>query len=180
MCASEPQMNSEPRTSQCTPTAIRLPIVPDGTNTAASFPNVAAISSSSLMIVGSSPKTSSPTSASAIARRIAGVGFVTVSDRMSMTSGHSCLGLPAPVLAPPLPIFARFAAGVESESVPIPSLAPSFTTGKKRALLSMSLDASLAGRLPPTSPSKSSPCLRTCASLASVSASSASACFFET
>jgi hypothetical protein len=27
-----------------------------------------------------------------------------------------------------------FAAGVESESVPIPSLAPSFTTGKKRAL----------------------------------------------
>ena len=36
------------------------------------------------MTVGSSPKTSSPTSASAIARRIAGVGWVTVSLRRSI------------------------------------------------------------------------------------------------
>ena len=39
------------------------------------------------MTVGSSPKTSSPTSASAMARRIAGVGLVTVSERRSMKSG---------------------------------------------------------------------------------------------
>ena len=38
--------------------------------------------------MGSSPKTSSPTSASAIARRISGVGLVTVSDRRSMMVGH--------------------------------------------------------------------------------------------
>ena len=178
-------MNSEPRTSQCTPTAIRLPIVPDGTNKADAFPNVSAIFSSSLITVGSSPKTSSPTSASAIARRIAGVGFVTVSDRMSITSGHSCLGLPAPILAPPLPVFAFFAAGVSSESVPIPSSGPSLTRGKKRALSSISSDTSPAPRLPPTPSSPSanapfSPCFRTCSSLALVSASSASACFLET
>jgi flavin-binding protein dodecin len=37
------------------------------------------------MIVGSSPKTSSPTAASAIARRISGVGSVSVSERRSTT-----------------------------------------------------------------------------------------------
>ena len=42
-----------------------------------------AASASSAMTVGSSPQTSSPTSASAIARRISGVGRVTVSERRS-------------------------------------------------------------------------------------------------
>ena len=42
-----------------------------------------AVSASSAITVGSSPQTSSPTSASAIARRISGVGRVTVSERRS-------------------------------------------------------------------------------------------------
>ena len=41
---------------------------------------------SSRLTVGSSPKTSSPTSASAMARRMAGVGRVTVSERRSITA----------------------------------------------------------------------------------------------
>jgi hypothetical protein len=43
-----------------------LLIVPDVTKRAASFPQIPATSSSSARIVGSSPKTSSPTSARAI------------------------------------------------------------------------------------------------------------------
>jgi hypothetical protein len=65
--------------------AIWLAIVPDGVNSAASCPNSAAVSASSRMTVGSSPNTSSPTSAAAIAARISGVGRVTVSDRRSTT-----------------------------------------------------------------------------------------------
>ncbi len=62
---------------------IRFPIEPEGTYTAASLPSIAATSASSAITVGSSPQTSSPTSASAIARRISGVGRVTVSERKS-------------------------------------------------------------------------------------------------
>ena len=62
----------------------RSPMVPDATKRPASFPSRAAARSSSALTVGSSPKTSSPTSASAIARRIAGVGLVTVSERRSI------------------------------------------------------------------------------------------------
>src|SRR4051812_13589868 len=81
-CASAPASSSPPRgTSSCN--AIWLAIVPDGQNSAASCPNGAATSASSAFTVGSSPKTSSPTSASAIAARIAGVGRVTVSERRS-------------------------------------------------------------------------------------------------
>ena len=72
-----------------TPTAIWLAIVPEGTNSAASLPSSSAVRASRAFTVGSSPKTSSPTSASAIARRIAGVGFVTVSDRKSI--GGRCM-----------------------------------------------------------------------------------------
>jgi len=43
-----------------------------------------AVRASSAWTVGSSPKTTSPTSASAMARRIAGVGLVTVSDLRSI------------------------------------------------------------------------------------------------
>src|SRR4051794_3514435 len=64
-------------------TAAWFPIVPDGTYTAASLPRTRAVSASSAITVGSSPQTSSPTSASAIARRISGVGRVTVSERRS-------------------------------------------------------------------------------------------------
>ena len=58
--------------------------VPVGTSSAASFPRISAARRSSRFTVGSSPYTSSPTSASAMARRISGVGLVTVSLRRSM------------------------------------------------------------------------------------------------
>src|SRR6185295_4970232 len=64
--------------------AIWLPIVPEGTKSAASRSRVAAASASRRATVGSSPQTSSPTSASAIARRIAASGRVTVSERRSI------------------------------------------------------------------------------------------------
>src|SRR5262249_12004269 len=62
---------------------IWLPMVPEGTNRPAGWPSIAAASSSRRRTVGSSPKTSSPTSARAIASRIAGVGLVNVSLRKS-------------------------------------------------------------------------------------------------
>ena len=65
-------------------TAIWLPIEPVGTKSAASFPSISAARSCRRLTVGSSPYTSSPTSASAIARRIEGVGLVTVSLRRSI------------------------------------------------------------------------------------------------
>src|SRR5208337_1694833 len=64
--------------------AIWLPMVPVGTNSAASRPNTSAARRSSRLTVGSSPYTSSPTSAAAMAARISGVGRVTVSERRSM------------------------------------------------------------------------------------------------
>src|SRR2546423_10498144 len=65
-------------------TAIWFPIEPVGTKSAASFSKTSAARSCRRLTVGSSPYTSSPTSASAIARRIEGVGFVTVSLRKSI------------------------------------------------------------------------------------------------
>ena len=78
-----PAMISSPR-RRCASCATRLPIVPEATNRPASLPSSSAARSSRAMTVGSSPKTSSPTSASAIARRMAGDGFVTVSLRRSI------------------------------------------------------------------------------------------------
>src|SRR5918998_5928859 len=66
-------------------TPIWLVIVPEGAYTAASLPRRPATYSSNLFTVGSSPKTSSPTGASSIARRMASVGRVTVSLRRSIT-----------------------------------------------------------------------------------------------
>ena len=60
-------------------------MVPLATNMAASLPILSAAISSRRLTVGSSPKTSSPSSASAIARRISGVGCVTVSLRKSIS-----------------------------------------------------------------------------------------------
>ena len=68
-------------------TASRLASDPVGVNNAASCPNSAATRSWRALTVGSSPYTSSPTSAAAIAARISSVGRVTVSLRRSMRSG---------------------------------------------------------------------------------------------
>src|SRR3990172_10211048 len=59
-------------------------VTPVGTKSAASFPNTSATVSSRRRTVGSSPNTSSPPSASAIAFRMAGEGLVTVSERRSI------------------------------------------------------------------------------------------------
>src|SRR3990172_3740917 len=75
-------MTSSPR-AQWLRTAARFPIVPDGTNKAASLPSRSAANACSRLTVGSSRKTSSPTSARAIASLMAGVGWVTVSERRS-------------------------------------------------------------------------------------------------
>src|SRR4051794_4242889 len=58
-------------------------MVPDDTNRAASLPSSAATRCSRWLTVGSSPKTSSPTSAAAMAARMPAVGRVTVSLRKS-------------------------------------------------------------------------------------------------
>ena len=58
----------------CSRNAIALHIVPEGRNSAASLPSSSATRSCSAFTVGSSKRCSSPTSASAIARRIASVG----------------------------------------------------------------------------------------------------------
>src|SRR5688572_6511885 len=60
-------------------------MVPEGTNSARSLPSSSATRSSSARTLGSSPYTSSPTSAAAITRRISAVGRVTVSERKSIT-----------------------------------------------------------------------------------------------
>src|ERR1700674_64944 len=89
---------------------------PDGTNSADSFPKISAARSSSRLTVGSSPYTSSPTSASAIARRISAVGRVTVSLRRStipsirFTSSGSLR----------IPVFAIVALTFPSPSAPSP------------------------------------------------------------
>src|ERR1700736_2683548 len=56
---------------------------PVGTKSAASLSKISAARASRRLTVGSSPYPSSPTSASAMARRISGVGRVTVSLRRS-------------------------------------------------------------------------------------------------
>ena len=71
--------------------AATLHMVPDGMNTAASLPSRSATRSHSSFTVGSSPICSSPTSARAIASRIACVGRVCVSDSRLMRMG-SALG----------------------------------------------------------------------------------------
>jgi hypothetical protein len=89
-------------------TAISFAIVPDGVNSAASCPSSSATRSCRRFTVGSSPYTSSPSSAFAIARRISGVGRVTVSERRSTRirkEGNShklprLLLLPSPPVSP--------------------------------------------------------------------------------
>src|SRR5689334_11271953 len=76
-------MTSSPM-PQSEPMASWLAMVPVGTQTAASLPSIPATRASSALTVGSSPYTSSPTSAAAMALRIPWVGLVTVSLRRSM------------------------------------------------------------------------------------------------
>ena len=66
-------------------------IVPLGRNSDASMPNRLATSSWSRLTDGSSPYWSSPTSASAIARRMPSTGRVTVSERRSIRSGMASM-----------------------------------------------------------------------------------------
>src|SRR6266540_6680168 len=68
---------------KCSRSPIWFAIVPVGRNAAASLPTASAHRSWRRFTVGSSPYQSSPTSASAIARRIAAEGAVTVSERRS-------------------------------------------------------------------------------------------------
>ena len=63
-----------------------LAIVPLGKKQAASLPNSAATRSCRRFTVGSSPRTSSPSSAARIASHMEGVGRVTVSERRSIVS----------------------------------------------------------------------------------------------
>jgi hypothetical protein len=64
--------------------AMRLPIEPLGVQSASAVPSIPATRISSSRIVGSRSRTSSPTSAAAIAARICFVGWVTVSERRSI------------------------------------------------------------------------------------------------
>ncbi len=83
MWARDSQITSSPGPTKA-PSASTLAMEPVGVNSAASNPNRPATRSSSASTVGSSPYTSSPTSASAIARRMPAVGRVTVSERRSI------------------------------------------------------------------------------------------------
>ena len=84
MCATSAAITSSPG-RQCTRSAIWLHMVPEGRNTAASLPSSAATRSCNALVVGSSAFCSSPTSASAMALRIAGEGRVAVSLKRSMS-----------------------------------------------------------------------------------------------
>src|SRR5919109_5457335 len=85
MCESRSSTTSCPE-RVCATTQTRLPCVPDVTKSPASLPSRSAAAASSRWIVGSSPQTSSPTSARAMASRISGVGSVSVSERRSTIS----------------------------------------------------------------------------------------------
>ena len=84
MCDSSSAINSSPGSPR-TRRAISFAIVAVGTKTESSWPRISAVRRSSSLTVGSSRICSSPTSAFAIASRIACVGFVAVSERRSIT-----------------------------------------------------------------------------------------------
>src|SRR3954451_25269098 len=89
MCCRAPATTAVPAAASSR-RASWFPIVPDGTYSAAGLPTRSAKASCKALTVGSSPYTSSPTSASAIALRISAVGRVTVSERRSTsTTGHA-------------------------------------------------------------------------------------------
>ena len=85
-CASRETITSSPGRVSDRRT-IWLAIVPVGSQSAASLPSSSALRSWSRFTVGSSPNSSSPTSAAAIAARIPADGRVTVSERRSIGVG---------------------------------------------------------------------------------------------
>ena len=90
MCESRWAYSSSPCVA-CTRIASWFAIVPETVKSAASVPANAATRRSSSITVGSSPYTSSPTTADAIASRMPAVGRVTVSERRS-TGGRLMRG----------------------------------------------------------------------------------------
>ena len=82
-CAAAGQATRWPLPATCRRSAIWFAIVPVGKNRAAALPVTSAASSCSRFTVGSSPYQASPTSASAMALRMASDGVVTVSERRS-------------------------------------------------------------------------------------------------
>src|SRR5665647_2613749 len=90
-CASSSKTASVPGEA-CTAIPVMFAIEPDGKNSAASLPSILATRSSRRRTVGSPSSTSSPTSALAIAWRIAALGLVTVSERMSIGTGKTGRG----------------------------------------------------------------------------------------
>src|SRR5215471_9061864 len=109
-------------------TASRLPIVPVATNTAACLPIRSAARASRRLMLGSSPKTSSPSSASAIARRMSGPGMVSVSDRRST-------GLVTGAILPPPGGWGRERAGCY-EPLLVSSVVGAGAVGSDAALFS--------------------------------------------
>src|SRR5947199_5345052 len=91
-------------------------MVPVGTNSAASFPRISAARSSRRFTVGSSPYTSSPTSASAMARRISGVGLVTVSERRSTSTTAHATGCTKHVPVPDLDALRDLAVAAATDA----------------------------------------------------------------
>src|SRR3954453_10496490 len=148
MCADSSTISSVPRAPRIT-SAISFAIVAVGTYTAASWPSSAAVRRSSSVTVGSSNHCSSPTSARAIASRIAADGRVIVSDRRSIISlrlhrlltfvadtagvrkialvlaGAAVLGAPAAAAAPLVPPFIQgFVAKRAGATAYVPTRAP--------------------------------------------------------
>ena len=89
--AVAPKWESTPGTFHAPRIAISLHMVPEGRKTAAAFPRSSATISCRWVTVGSSPFCSSPTSASHMNRRMAGVGRVTVSLKRSTSIGKVAL-----------------------------------------------------------------------------------------
>src|ERR1700761_6825183 len=111
-------MYSSPR-AQCAISAARLLCVPLGKNRPASFPARSATVACKRKTVGSSPQTSSPTSAADMAASIGGVGRVTVSLRKSImvcscTSVNDSLGKPAGAA---LPVLMGIAASADQPDI---------------------------------------------------------------
>ena len=79
-CDVRCRIASSPPGRMCSRNAISLHIVPLGRKTAASMPSSAATRAQSSVTCGSSKRCSSPTSASAMALRMAEVGRVCVSE----------------------------------------------------------------------------------------------------
>ncbi len=128
----------------CVLTAIWFDMVPDGTNRPASLPSRSATDSSRRLTVGSSPKTSSPTSAAFIAARIPAVGRVTVSLRRSMIG--SGMRIPLSLRSPPQRGARRLLLPILQE--PAFADAPQEDLGAGTAFTDPTATSSLTSQLP--------------------------------